>query len=144
MIVSGTRVYLDANVLIALVESSGQLSPAQVAILADFDNGRLAAVTSEITLAECLVRPLIDKDTTRIAAFEALLDGSGTPAMVPVDRKVLRLAADARARDRMRLPDAIHVATAIADACDVFLSADRGIRVPAGLRLIDWRTPGAE
>lgn len=143
MIADGARIYLDTNVLIDLVESSGQLSPAQASILKDFDNGRLAAVTSEIALAECLVRPLADGNAMRVATFEALLDGSGTPTMVPVDRKVLRLAAEARARDRMRLPDAIHVATAIAEACNVFLSADRSIRVPDGLQLIDWQLPVA-
>ncbi len=144
MIAGGARVYLDTNVLIDLVETSAQLSPWQVAILDDFDTGRLQAVTSEIALAECLVRPLAEENATRVATFEALLDGTGSPAMVPIDRRVLRLAAEARARDRMRLPDAIHVATAVAAACDVFLSADHGVRVPAGLRLIDWQTPGGE
>ena len=56
---TGRRVYLDANVFIYGLEQN--LSPfdqAAGAVLRAVDEGAFEAVTSELTLAECLVKPL--------------------------------------------------------------------------------------
>jgi hypothetical protein len=36
-----------------------------------------------------------------------------------------------------KLPDAIHVVTAVGSGCQVFLSADDRIQVPAGLTMVE-------
>ena len=85
----------------------------------------MQAVTSELTLAETLVKPFMDESEERQDAYKrVLLSSSGlTPA--PVTRAVLVEAARLRALRRFRLPDAIHVATALLTDCAAFISNDR-------------------
>jgi predicted nucleic acid-binding protein len=55
--------------------------------------------------------------------------------VIPIDRSILVDAAHYRARLGIKLPDAIHVATAVAAGCEIFLSNDRKIITPAGMVL---------
>ena len=54
--------------------------------------------------------------------------------VVPVTRDILRDAAHVRGELGMKLPDAIHVATARERECKVFITNDKGIRLPDGMR----------
>jgi predicted nucleic acid-binding protein len=65
-----------------------------------------------------------------------MLSGRERIQMLPVTRDILEQAARSRAESTMRLPDAIHVATAQAHGCNVFLTNDGRIRAPAGLTAI--------
>jgi predicted nucleic acid-binding protein len=130
--------YLDANVLIGIVEASPQLSQGQLDLLAELDDGHLRAMTSELSLSEVLIGPLQKDDAATFDAFTALLSGQGTIAVAPISREVLFAAARLRATSRMKLPDAIHVATADVAGCAGFVSADRGVRLPPGMRAMVW------
>jgi predicted nucleic acid-binding protein len=96
------------------------------------------AVTSELALAECLVKPMVEHNQAAAAAFQEFFTDGGTLAVVPISREILIRAAELRANTRMPLPDAIHVATAEITACTIFISGDRRIKVPAGIRLAKW------
>ena len=131
-------VYLDTNVLIGIVQALPQPDERQLALLGDLDGGRLRGMTSELSLSEVLVGPLQQGDATTFDAFIALLSGDGAIAVMPVSRDVLIAAARHRAMSRMKLPDAIHVATADVAGCAGFVSADRGVRLPPGMRAMVW------
>lgn len=55
---------------------------------------------------------------------------------MPVDRSILVAAARLRAQLTLRLPDAIHVATALAADCELFVSNDRRVRLPDSMTLL--------
>jgi predicted nucleic acid-binding protein len=133
------RLYLDANVLISVVEAPGRLTPAQKAMVDGIEAGRIAAVSSDLALAECLVQPMAKADDVRSAAFIALFE-SGAFEIAALDRPVLVEAARQRALARMNLPDAMHVALAVLADCAGFVTADQGVRLPPGLRRIAWDT----
>jgi predicted nucleic acid-binding protein len=132
----GARLYLDANAVIEILDRDTALSPSQHAFLVGISDGECFAATSELTLAECLVRPLRDKLDDHKMHYEAFLDTQLSAPLVPVDRTVLLLAAELRAASRAKLPDCIHVATAIMLGCTVIVSADRSLPLPASLRRI--------
>jgi predicted nucleic acid-binding protein len=44
--------------------------------------------------------------------------------VIPLDRPVIDLATNLRARYSFKTPDAIHLAAAIVNGCDVFLTND--------------------
>lgn len=90
-----------------------------------FDEGNLRAVTSELTLAEVLVRPFIDGNTQRQTAYQQALQSSDVFEVVPVSRDILIEAARLRSVANLRLPDAIHGATARLTGCETFLTNDR-------------------
>ncbi|HSZ59707.1 MAG TPA: hypothetical protein VK797_28950 [Tepidisphaeraceae bacterium] len=58
--IAGTKVYLDANVFIYAVEGFAGVGAKLTTLFQRFDRGELQAVTSELTLAEVLVKPLRD------------------------------------------------------------------------------------
>ncbi len=66
----------------------------------------LVAVTSELTLAEALVKPLLDRHAERQAAYLQVLQPSTSLHMAPVSRDVLLAAARLRAETGLKLPDA--------------------------------------
>lgn len=56
--------------------------------------------------------------------------------MLPVSREILVEAARIRAGTALKLPDAIHVATARMCGCEVFLTNDTRIKDTWGLEVI--------
>jgi predicted nucleic acid-binding protein len=68
-----------------------------------------------------------------VAAYTELLTPSDRLTVLPVGRAILVEAARQRAALGMPMPDAIHVATALAAGCELFLTNDRRLRMPAGL-----------
>lgn len=122
----GQRVYLDTNVFIYALEAYADFIKPLTALFARLDDGSLQAVTSELTLAEVLVKPLLDNNVELQAVYEAALHSSPALGVMPVSREVLVQAARLRAsHTRLRLPDAIHAATARVYACSVFITNDK-------------------
>lgn len=120
------RIYLDTNALIAVLEKTGELNAAQRKLVGEIDEGELEAVTSELTLAECLVKPIAEKDEPLIRNYLSLLAADSRFLHVSgVSRAVLLEAARIRAGTGVKLPDAIHIATANISQCDAFVSNDR-------------------
>ncbi|MCB1441367.1 MAG: PIN domain-containing protein, partial [Nitratireductor sp.] len=83
--------------------------------------------TSELTLAESLVKPMADRDAELAERYFRVLAPQSGIEVREVSREVLILAARIRAEKRVKLPDAIHLATAQATGCDRFVSNDGGL-----------------
>lgn len=132
------RFYVDTNVVIAIVEATSILVPVQVAFVEGIERSRIKAFTSELTLAECLVKPMADRNADTVAAYLTFLDGRPELPVLPVSRAILLEAARLRAETGIKLPDAIHMATASAANCDVFLTNDRGVRAAAKMKIQWW------
>lgn len=132
----GRQVYLDTNIFIYAVEGLSEHMPVLRPLFELFASGGASAVTSELTLAEVLPRPLATGCTDIAIIYERMLATSAWLAMVPVSRAILVDAAHLRASSGLRLPDAIHVATAVAAGCSVLLSNDRRLKVPDALQLL--------
>lgn len=126
--------YCDTNVFIQFGERSDLDLQSFVSRVAASDS-RL--VTSEITLAEVLVKPKQQRRFDLVDFYERLLVTRPLLEVVPVSRPILRLSADLRADGgATKLPDAIHVATAVESACDWIVSSDERLRVPSPLKHI--------
>ena len=129
----GKTVYLDTNIFIYTVEGYAPEEAFLRELLAALEDGRFTAVTSELTLAEVLVKPFELGHEDVAAAYAELLVPSDRLAVLPVDRAILVEAARQRATLGMRMPDAIHVATALTGGCELFLTNDRPLKLPSGL-----------
>jgi predicted nucleic acid-binding protein len=120
------RVYLDSNVFIAAMENPGAHSDHAWWIIDAVEQSRIVGVTSEITLAEILVKPIELGDRDLAAAYEQMIMPSANFEVLQVQREILIGAAHMRARrSSIRLPDAIHVSTALASRCSHFVSDDQ-------------------
>ncbi|MEM1307228.1 MAG: type II toxin-antitoxin system VapC family toxin, partial [Pseudomonadota bacterium] len=121
------RVYLDANVIILIVEKS-QLERELITRM--FDGAARAdvqLVTRELKLAEALVLPI--RDMGRGSALELeyrkpFLEPGAPFELIQITLPLLLTSAEVRARTRNKLPDSIHVATAETEKCAFLVSND--------------------
>jgi predicted nucleic acid-binding protein len=128
--VAARRVYLDTNIFIVAFEGEADNAAASrllEAFGANVPDGPRFC-TSEETLAELLVQPFRELDEIRRLRYESLILSGGWLDVGPVTREILVGAALIRARFRnVKLPDAIHLSTALHFRCPEFLSADTGL-----------------
>lgn len=129
------RIYLDSNVFIEAYESeSGERSEAARAVLKMVDEGGVEAVISELVIAELLVKPLAASDYALANIYSELFAPQIGYTTCPVDRNTLLEAARLRAvHAAIKLPDAIHIATARLQRCKAFLTSETRLRLPSGL-----------
>ncbi len=120
----GTRIYLDANIIIYAVEGFLAYADTIQALLMAMDNAEIVAVTSELTLAEVLVKPMKDGKTEIQQAYRDFLQSTSVFEIIPISREILESAAQLRATMNFKLPEAIHEATAQQQSCDTFLTND--------------------
>jgi predicted nucleic acid-binding protein len=135
--VMATRIYLDTNVFITAYETRGVRSDAAWEILEAVEKNEFFAVTSELTLAEVLVGPVQDGDDELAGYYHEILSSAGEFAVAAVERRVLIEAATLRAiTHSLRLPDAIHVATARLRECRFVVSDDLRLPNVSGLSFV--------
>jgi predicted nucleic acid-binding protein len=133
------RIYFDANAFIYLIEGEGEISSLLHSLLAALRRQAKLACTSEFTLAEVLPKA----NMIQRRSYFTLILHSGLFDLLPVTREILIETADYRTnRSRHsfdvgssmpKLPDAIHVVSAIHAGCDTFVSFDRALKLPIGL-----------
>lgn len=128
---SGTRLYLDSNVFIYAFEAqTDAVRGATAQLLREVHAQHVSAVTSLISRAEVLVRPLRLKQGELADRYRALLSGAGAVVLYGVDESVVDRAAELRAEyPVLKLPDALHIATAMQVGCDAFVTGDRRLDV---------------
>jgi predicted nucleic acid-binding protein len=135
---SGNRFYLDTNLFIYAIEDISPFAEQIRPLLQAADRGEIQLVTSLLALAETLVMPFRTQDDWLIAKYRRLFTQPPTGLLVsPLDAGILERAAGLRARTpSLRLPDAIHIATAEAEQCDYFLTNDKGLRNTVSLAVV--------
>jgi predicted nucleic acid-binding protein len=129
---TGALIYLDTNIFVALYEgSAGRATPVIELVEAARTQAHPVLATSELTLAELLVGSVASGDEDLARLYESNIVSSAWLNVSAVSRRVLKRAAVVRANlRRLKLPDAIHVATAIELRCSHLLTADAGIATP--------------
>jgi predicted nucleic acid-binding protein len=127
------RLYLDANVFIYAVEGDASLSDPLREFFGRLRQKKGIAVTSELTLAEVLPKA---RSIDRSSYFDLIVHG-GIVDLVPVSRDVLLETAEYRRSAGMpKLPDAIHVVTALQAGCRRILSRDMRLKLPEGYAIL--------
>jgi predicted nucleic acid-binding protein len=99
-------------------------------------DGEITAVTSDLTLAEVLVKPKRDNNQTLEHAYRQFLLPTESFRNSAVSREILEAAAGIRAKSALKLPDAIHFASAINQHCDSFLTNDDRFEGMTGSRVV--------
>lgn len=134
------RIYLDTNIFIFAVEGSDKVSGlvSELLIRAEARPGLL--FTSEISIAELLVKPLKLQDSNLIKAFDSLVFCNKAVTVVPLPPLAYHYAAALRShKSSVKLPDALHLGAAMANNASHFLTLDAGIAPPldvGNLRII--------
>ncbi|MBE8989145.1 type II toxin-antitoxin system VapC family toxin [Nostoc sp. LEGE 12450] len=134
--IQGTKVYLDTNIWIYALEGHPAFAQDLTQLFQSIDRGNLSVVTSELSLAEVLVKPFQNHDLAQQTTYQQLISNSQNLTVIPVSRQILIEAAQLRASINIKLPDAIHAATALLTQCSTFLTNDQRFRSVSKLSVI--------
>ena len=118
------RVALDTNIVIYALEAVEPYRELAQHLLRLIERGLMMGLVSTLVEAEVLVKPVRERD--RMALEKVALFFRKSPNLVvrTFDSAVARRAALVRATSRLLLPDAIIVATAIEEKCEVIIGND--------------------
>ena len=133
-------VVIDTSVVIAYLDGGDAFSATANVLLDDLvAGGTHPAVLSAVTVTECLVRPY-RAGPEAVSTVAAFLGHFPNLRVRPIDAEVASEAARVRALTGLRTPDAMVIATALAEGVPFVVTADGGWRrvsdVVAGLRVI--------
>ncbi|HGG58338.1 MAG TPA: type II toxin-antitoxin system VapC family toxin [Gammaproteobacteria bacterium] len=129
-------VALDTCVFIYFIEEHERYFDIVRPLFEAIDIGRLAAVTSSLTLMETLVLPYRQGEMRLLEEYQTILTNSHGLKMAGLSLAVLNIAASLRARTGMRTPDALQIASAVHNRCTAFVTNDRRLPNAAGLPII--------
>ena len=121
-------VCLDSCVLIYHLEGLEPYAELTTALLIAAGKGDIPCCISTVVVAELLVRPFQAAEEGRVPLLESFLLDTPGMELVPVGYDIARMAARLRARQRLRTPDALLLATGIIMGAGAFLSNDAALK----------------
>jgi len=131
-----TRLFLDTAPVIYFVERNPRYYPVTKPFFDHIDNSIFEAVTSPVTLAECLVIPDRLGQTQLQQDFQDLIIRGNNTLFMTIDDHIGITAANLRARHNLTLPDTLQLAVAIEAGCDAFLTNDTRLKRVTALQVL--------
>lgn len=126
--IKGQKVYLDTNIFIYALEGVEPSAAILREVFTSLEAGEWQAATSSLSIAECLVKPFGLGREDLVGLYRAALSQSDHLTLVPLNEEILIFAARLRAQHKFKLPDALHIATALNQGCTAMLTNDTGFR----------------
>lgn len=129
-------VCLDANCIIYLVESNPTWGPIIVSKLAALRSAGDDIAVSDLARTECLIGPLANLDSALLADYQTFFS-SPNIQVLPLTSSVCERAAQIRVASKMKLkvPDCLHLASAIEHGCGMFLTNDAQLLLCADIKV---------
>lgn len=118
-----SRVFLDTNIFIYLMEDQGPLGAASFALLERLSMRRDVVLTSTLTLGEVLTQPFAKGNTRLTQEYEKRLTSPGVQ-MLDFDRGSAVAFAKVRQDRTIKVPDAMQLSMASTAQCDLFVTND--------------------
>ena len=130
----GQRVYFDTNIFIYILEGNADYKDISEELMELLLEGDFKAFSSQLTFAEILPLLVRRGDEEIISETIEFLRDSELFSLCSVNEDISIQAGFLRGELSMKTPDALHVATALYQRCDIFLTNDQGIRTPEGMQ----------
>lgn len=118
------NILLDTNAVIYFLDGTPDLFDLMQGLFEMVEHNQLNITLSVISEAELLVKPWREKNSAAIEAINFFLEEFPNLKINALNREIGRQAAKIRAESGLRLPDAIILATAINNHCDLLLGND--------------------
>lgn len=133
------RVLIDSSALLATIRDEPSAARLD-GLLGFIDRGEAHLVESVLVLAEVYKTSQSatpaerDEQNARLDAIRARIESPGT-LLLDVTPPVARKATDFRDQYHLKLPDAVHLATAVLNRCDWLVTLDRDFPSLGELRM---------
>jgi len=129
--------FLDANIIIYRVETVDPFNQQLLLLLQELTtkHSNTDFAVSRLSMLECLVKPLRDKNSNQIDRYRAFFVSTGLQ-IIEINALVIETATLLRARHGLRTPDAIQAASALSLKGPVtFLTGDKQFKKLPGLNV---------
>ena len=132
-----TKVFLDTNILVYLFEDPGPRGVRAMEIVSALSLRGDTLVLSTLTLGEMLVKPLKAGDHGLARRYRTFAHGPEV-RLLAFDEAAAEIFAQIRQDRGIKAPDAIHLATAGAEGCDLFITNDERLsnKTIAGIQFV--------
>jgi predicted nucleic acid-binding protein len=137
---------IDAVIWIYEFERNAVFGPMLEPFFRDrLNTGKNRAGASVLTLGEVLVKPLSLGRMDLVAAYRTTFSSRPGFDVWDAARNVVEKAAELRARYKLKMMDALHVASAVVNRADLFLTNDDGLRRVTEIKVLVLKDylPGA-
>lgn len=131
-----SRVFLDTAPVIYFVEKNPTYFSRVQVLFERIDSGLITAITSPITLSECLVHPYRRGLLEVAQAFIELITNGNNTTFQVIEQEIAKNASQLRARHNLPLADAFQIAVAMNAGCDAFLTNDTTFKRVTELNVI--------
>lgn len=117
------RIYLDSCAVIYAFEGIPELRAKIGALLLPPNEESPCVIYTDLTRLECRVKPLAEQNAGLLKTYDDFFSTPGYEKHA-LDTLTFDLATDLRAEYRIKTPDALHLAAAIAAGCAQFWTND--------------------
>ena len=121
----GSLVTVDSAPIIYFLEGHPLYAPYFRPLFEQIDSGRLQAIISPVTIAEVVAGPLIHHNELIANRYYNALTAGPNWSVQDLTAEISFIAARIRTRYRLKLPDAIQIATAVHTGSSALLTHDR-------------------
>jgi predicted nucleic acid-binding protein len=129
----GATVLVDTAPWIYLLEDHAEFAPRFLGLFEAAERGQIQLALSTVTLAEVLTGPFKAGQTALAKRYETAL---GAYQVVPLSAAVASLAAQLRGQYRLKLPDAVQLASALQIGASALVTHDRDFSAVQGLPVL--------
>ena len=129
----GATVLVDTAPWIYLLEDHAEFAPRFLGLFEAAERGQIQLALSTVTLAEVLTGPFKAGQTALAKRYETAL---GAYQLVPLSTAVASLAAQLRVQYRLKLPDAVQLASALQIGAVALVTHDRDFSAVQGLPVL--------
>ena len=123
------KIALDTNLFIYRLLDSSLFREEVNRIFEAIRERKVQAITSVITVLESSVHFFQKREEAKLPFHLEFLSGGGRIQILGVDERIALKAASLRGYYRLRVADALQIATAIQGGATLFLTADRDIKL---------------
>lgn len=124
---------IDSPPIIYVIEGHPRLAAVFAPVFAAHAAGRVRLAVTTVTIAEVLTGPLAAGNEALAERYRATLNSW---YVVDLDADIAERAARFRAAHKLKLGDAVQVASAIAINADALVTHDRDFSTISGIRII--------
>jgi predicted nucleic acid-binding protein len=124
---AGAVVTLDTAPIIYFLQDHPKFAPRFAPLFDAAERGDIQIVISAVTLAEVLTGPFQSGNEVLAGQYREVLTGSPGWQTWPVSEEIAVSAARFRALYKLRTPDAIQVATAVASLSHALITSDKAL-----------------
>lgn len=129
----GSLLLVDTAPITYVLESHSSLAARFAPLFERQEQGRVALAVSTVTLAEVLAGPFAAGEEALARRYREVLESW---QLVDLTGDIAEQAARLRVRYRLKLPDAVQLATALAINADALITHDRDFGKVRGMRIM--------